>query len=282
MKFSIITVNYNNGPGLERTIRSVISQKGISDYEYIVIDGNSTDKSVEIIRQYANRIDYWVTEPDAGIYNAMNKGVNAAKGHYCIFMNSGDCFYNEKVLQSVLKCIDFDADFVVGNYCIGSNVRKAPERVTAMTLFTTIDKSVCHQALFTKRKVLLQNPFQEEYSIVADFVNQFHSLIFDNARYQYINVTICDVEPGGISAQSYQKLTDEKDLYFRRTLPPRIYEDYKTFMSIKLIETRYNELYTLLGKYNFSVRDLKITTAVLRLIGFLKDIKIKIYSFIHA
>ena len=94
MRFSVITINYNNREGLNKTIKSVLCQS-INDYEYIIIDGGSTDGSVDIINNNANFITYWVSEKDNGIYHAMNKGVAHAHGEYCIFMNSGDIFYNE-------------------------------------------------------------------------------------------------------------------------------------------------------------------------------------------
>jgi len=84
MKLSIITVNLNNAAGLQKTIESVITQT-FTDYEYIIIDGGSTDGSVDVIKQHADKITYWVSEPDKGIYNAMNKGILQAKGEYCLF-----------------------------------------------------------------------------------------------------------------------------------------------------------------------------------------------------
>ena len=98
MRYSIITINYNNSEGLKRTIKSVISQTS-KDFEYIIIDGGSTDGSVDIIKQYATHIRYWISEKDKGVYNAMNKGVAQAHGDYCIFMNSGDCFHSSDVLD---------------------------------------------------------------------------------------------------------------------------------------------------------------------------------------
>ena len=88
MKYSIITINYNNRDGLEMTINSVLGQS-YQDLEYIIIDGGSTDGSVEVIKKYESRIDYWVSEPDKGVYNAMNKGIGKASGDYLNFMNSG-------------------------------------------------------------------------------------------------------------------------------------------------------------------------------------------------
>ena len=100
MKYSIITINYNNRDGLEKTIQSVINQT-CQDFEFIIIDGGSTDGSVDIIKKYNDRINYWVSEPDKGIYNAMNKGILQAHGEYLNFMNSGDCFFDNEVLNKV-------------------------------------------------------------------------------------------------------------------------------------------------------------------------------------
>ena len=92
MTISIITINYNNSTGLRKTIQSVIAQT-YNNIEYIVIDGGSTDDSKSIIEEYEKDIDFWVSEPDGGIYPAMNKGTSHAHGDYCIYMNSGDTFY---------------------------------------------------------------------------------------------------------------------------------------------------------------------------------------------
>ena len=97
MKFSIITVNYNNKEGLRKTIESVIHQT-FRDFEFIVIDGGSTDGSDDVLKEYDAQIDYWVSEPDGGIYQGMNKGIKKATGEYLNFMNSGDCFYASNIL----------------------------------------------------------------------------------------------------------------------------------------------------------------------------------------
>ena len=102
MKISIITINWNNNEGLKRTLESVVSQTS-REYEYIVVDGASTDGSVETIVRYANHsILRWVSEPDGGIYNAMNKGIRMATGEYVMMLNSGDWFVGEGVLEALL------------------------------------------------------------------------------------------------------------------------------------------------------------------------------------
>ena len=105
MTLSIITINYNNRDGLQKTIDSVISQS-FNDYEWIVIDGDSNDGSREIIEQYCDRFAYWCSEPDSGIYNAINKGLSHATGEYVQFLNSGDWLYSDNILEKAFSIID--------------------------------------------------------------------------------------------------------------------------------------------------------------------------------
>ena len=91
-KLSIITINLNNYLGLEKTIKSVICQT-FDNYEFIIIDGGSKDLSIDIIKRYENKVTFWISESDSGIYNAMNKGIRFAKGEFCLFLNSGDYLY---------------------------------------------------------------------------------------------------------------------------------------------------------------------------------------------
>ena len=119
MQLSIITINYNNGDGLQRTIESVIKQN-FKSYEYIVIDGGSTDKSIDVIKRNKNHINYWISEPDTGIYNAMNKGIRKATGEYLIMINSGDVLVNEDVLDTVFKKNN-NSDIIYGDVLWNDN-----------------------------------------------------------------------------------------------------------------------------------------------------------------
>ena len=106
-KLSIITINLNNAAGLRKTIESVVNQT-FTDYEYLIIDGGSTDGSVEVIKEFADKITYWVSEPDKGIYNAMNKGILKARGEYLQFLNSGDWLVDNEVLFRVFSLNHFE------------------------------------------------------------------------------------------------------------------------------------------------------------------------------
>ena len=115
---TIITVNLNNYIGLSKTVESVIGQT-FKDFEFIVIDGGSNDGSIEVIKKFARNINYWISESDKGIYNAMNKGIQKAQGQYSLFLNSGDSLYNSGVLQAVSQYLTGEFDLICGSSCHG-------------------------------------------------------------------------------------------------------------------------------------------------------------------
>ncbi|MGN0213203.1 MAG: glycosyltransferase family 2 protein [Muribaculaceae bacterium] len=225
MKFSIITINYNNYDGLRRTIESVVNQT-CRDFEYIIIDGGSTDGSVDFIKQYANQINYWVSEPDKGIYNAMNKGVAVAKGEYCLFMNSGDCLYKSNVIHDVLAS-GLDADVVCGDICFeNNNICPNPDSVTMRTFYRG---TLYHQASFIRTKMLKQAPYDEELKSAADWKWFVHKLIFDDASYKHVPIVIADFEGGGISENNNHIGKNEVKQELERLFPKRVIADYEDY-----------------------------------------------------
>ena len=102
IKLTIITINFNHAEGLKRTIDSIVNQT-FTDYEWIVVDGGSTDGSKELIEQYKDHFAWWCSEPDKGVYNAMNKGITHAMGEYINFMNSGDIFATPTILEEIFS-----------------------------------------------------------------------------------------------------------------------------------------------------------------------------------
>ena len=165
MKVSIVTINWNNKVGLEKTINSVLSQT-FTDYEFIVIDGASTDGSDDVIEANKDRIDYWVTESDSGIYNAMNKGIYAAHGEYCYFLNSGDVFASNDVLSDIFKN-DVKENFVCGNIIWDEKgkLRKDDSYRNRDWLFSLYDiysGFLCHQAFLVKREMFDEYGYYDE------------------------------------------------------------------------------------------------------------------------
>lgn len=244
MKFSIITVNYNNKEGLRKTIESVIHQT-YRDFEYIVIDGGSTDGSADVLKDYNDRIAYWVSEPDKGIYNAMNKGIAKARGEYLNFMNSGDCYYDVDILEKIVK-YNYDTDFIVGkDYHFNEKLHKGhasiqPPRTTMIHFFVaTLD----HQSSFIRRDLFNDSPYDENYRLVSDWIFFTEKIIKEQKQVQFIPEIICRREEGGISEQQQDQNRKEIKHFLHYFLPQGVYEDYLTLS--KLDKTSLYRLFLL-------------------------------------
>ena len=233
MKLSIITINYNNCSGLQRTIESVISQTW-KDFEWIVVDGGSTDGSLEIIKRYASYFSWWCSEPDKGIYNAMNKGISHAKGEYINFLNSGDCYYNTEALsklfnktfrEDIIICdalIMYDCHEVL--FCNASSCNYDYEFF--------MSGSLPHQASFFKCSVFDRfGLYDESLKIVADWKYFIEAIYFGSATTKYIPVKICLYEGNGISTgEAMQK---ERQFVADLLFHPRIQKDISILSNYK-------------------------------------------------
>ena len=228
MKLSIITVTFNNAEGLSRTIKSVASQT-CKNFEYIIVDGKSTDNTANIIKENKAHISQWVSEPDTGIYNAMNKAVKMATGDYCLFLNAGDELYSTTTIEEIYN-LDFNEDFVEGReYDAGiKRLRSRPQKPTlAFYLFRGNNR---HQSSLIKRTMLLQYPYDENLRIASDLKFNIESIIIRNCSYRCIDVIIANYEGGGISRTVNHQ--DERDVIFNGLFPQRVLEDYKNFSFI--------------------------------------------------
>lgn len=227
MKLSIITVNYNDAEGLERTIQSVISQT-FHDYEFIIIDGGSTDDSLKVIKKYVNYIDYWVSERDGGIYPGMNKGLRQAKGDYVNFMNGGDCYHSSDVLEKIFA-LETDADIITGAHAENGlrNVGKG-----GLTMLDLYKWAIDHQASFVRREVLLRHPYDEKYRIVSDWKFFIEALVFDNCTFYYTDIIVVDVDMNGISNTNFALDKQERDAVLHELFPQRVLQDYQLLASI--------------------------------------------------
>ena len=226
MKYSVITINFNNVEGLRKTIKSVVGQT-FNDYEYIVIDGGSTDDSVSVIKENSDRINYWVSEPDGGIYNAMNKGVAHAHGDYCIFMNSGDCFYNAKVLE-LFSGYNMQEDIVVGKLVSarnGDTLFAPPQR--EISLYYLYSGTVPHQSSFIKTELLRLYPYDEKLKIVSDWKFFVQAIIMYNCSIRYIDDVVAKFDTEGLSTSNPDKMWREKEQVLTSMFPDRILLDYK-------------------------------------------------------
>ena len=234
MKLSIITVNLNNAAGLKRTIESVITQT-FTDYEYIIIDGGSTDGSVDIIKQYSDKITYWVSESDKGIYNAMNKGVQKANGEYFIFMNSGDCFFSD-ILSKVHE--QLNADIVCGNREMSlkdgeKDFHISPRKNDLSMWHFYIANPFPHQACFIKGTLFQADSYNEENRIASDWEFFLKQTIINNCSYEHIDAVIAIMEPYGISHGFTPLHLEERRESLEKMLPYRIRKDYEVLSLYK-------------------------------------------------
>lgn len=233
MKYSVITVNYNNREGLLKTIESVISQT-FKDFEYIVIDGGSTDGSTDVIRQYADRIDYWVSEPDKGVYQAMNKGIAKAKGDYLNFMNSGDCFYDNEVLEHV-AAKNLTEDLIIGHdYHYDASTQQGFSTILPprLTMLNFVHHTLPHQSTFFKRELFGEIQYDETLKIAADLKFYIHQICVNGCSIRYVDDNICRREPDGISKAQNDRRVAEHSHVVSEVLPPGAVKDYETLYKL--------------------------------------------------
>lgn len=204
---TVITVCYNAISTIEKTIISVIEQT-YPNIEYIIIDGNSNDGTIDIIKKYENKISHWITEPDKGIYDAMNKGIKAATGEYINFMNCGDTFYSSTAIQDTINLANINSDIIYGNtnkiFSIGAFIKKG--QIASIKNYMPFG----HQASFSRTSLMKEYYFDTYYKICADR-HFFYKAFINNKIFEYINITICNYEAeNGYSAVNIQKLLYEK------------------------------------------------------------------------
>jgi glycosyltransferase involved in cell wall biosynthesis len=223
MKLSIITINLNNRDGLQKTIDSVISQI-FTDYEWIVIDGGSTDGSRELIEQYSDHFAYWCSEPDKGIYNAMNKGIDQAKGEWLQFLNSGDYYYSQNTLLEVFS-LSFQSDIVYGDAMYFWNNKTSPNKYPHfLSLYDLATMGINHQASFFRSSIFQNNHYDETYIIYADWALNM-KLFFDVYSFQHIDQIIVYFDGMGISSSNSSVMEKEKKRVLEENIPDYLKND---------------------------------------------------------
>lgn len=276
MTVSVITINYNNKAGLSETIESVARQT-FNDIEYIIIDGGSTDGSKEVIENNRQHISYWVSEPDKGIYNAMNKGIAHATGDYCIFMNSGDCFYDETVIGKVVPCM-MDADLVCGNTVMSDGSRvEARKEITFSSLF---EHAICHQSCFIRTSLMKKHLYDESLKIVADRKFFVQALVLDNCSYQAVDVDIVRYDITGFSAQNPVASRLEYAKVLEELIPERIRMDYGRESKGSLYgDSAYDKLFSEIRLREYRKPIYSLTVKFLKLVSKIKHSASFVYSF---
>ncbi|WOK06289.1 glycosyltransferase family 2 protein [Imperialibacter roseus] len=245
-KVSIITVNLNNGPGLERTIKSVLSQT-FSDFEYLVIDGASTDSSSEVLSRYSNRIDYWVSEPDKGVYQAMNKGIRASSGDYVWFLNSGDTFADTCALEKMMAACNGE-DILYGDLMLQEGKKmwrkNYPDKVRLSHL---LFEALPHPAMMAKRALLIElKGFDESLRIVADWAFYTLAIFKNNASYKHLAEPLSLFYFDGLSSkvENQELIENEKrkvlDNHFHNLL-----QEMEDLIKLNAVRDRLNQSKTL-------------------------------------
>lgn len=224
LKLSIITINYNNLEGLRRTSSSIPK---LDSTEWIIIDGGSTDGSVDFIQQISDRVDVWVSESDGGIYDAMNKGVDKAKGEYVIFMNSGDQFTADILNTELLNTLHADIEYgdcLVTSDHINFSLSKQPANLTFQNFYAGC---ICHQSTFIRRTLQTQFLYDSKMRLASCRRFFIDAVVFGAASIQYRPVPIAIYDTNGVSTTQKKRLIEEVDQFIGEYLPPMVIADMK-------------------------------------------------------
>lgn len=264
MKLSIITINYNNADGLRKTLESVAAQTN-RNFEHIIIDGGSTDGSVDVIKGYESTIKQsvtihqstiqlkWVSEKDKGIYNAMNKGIRMAKGEYLLFLNSGDALENAEVVENFYKA-DIKTDIATGIEKRPNGKFDYPRKEEELCYSYFYLDTLLHQSTFIRRDAFERfGMYNENNRVASDWEWFFRAIIKENASYAPLDFVVADFEGNGISATSdNSELRAVERKRVHDAIVPRVSRDYHELMRLKKVEEEYVFLKN--GKLGWIVR----------------------------
>ena len=243
MKISIITINLNNRTGLEKTISSVFAQT-YTDVEFIVIDGGSSDGSLELISQWSDRIAHWVSEKDKGVYDAMNKGIKHANGAYLLFLNSGDFFVNANILKSFIDGMKHKADLVYGNLYVKSHEGLRVVVFPNQLRFSfVVQHSLPHPATLIKRSLFdAVGYYDANLKICSDWKFFMLALFQHNATYEHVDLIVAEYNFDGISSppKNMPVILAEKDKVMRDFFAP-FSEDYEDLEKFRNVYNYYKE-----------------------------------------
>ena len=253
-KLSIITINRNNAVGLRKTMESVFSQI-YRDFEYIVVDGASDDGSVEVVKEFEQKINpslqggdgvgffTWISEPDTGIYNAMNKGIKKAAGVYCLFLNSGDFLITPDVLERVFAQ-QIDADIINARCNVSDNgkVTWTSPYLPQVSLKDLYFVGLPHQSTFIRRSLFEKyGLYREDFRYNSDIDFWYKSIILGDATTQGVDVVTTDYNLDGQSSKD--ALTDVYKKEMKEILSqgflPKVLQDYDLLREQQHILNKY-------------------------------------------
>lgn len=239
-KLSIITINLNDKKGLEQTIKSVISQT-YTDYEYLIIDGASSDGSQDIIHNYKSFIHYALSEPDRGIYDAMNKGIQNATGEYLLFLNSGDYLYSTSVLDALFHNV-FHEDIVSGDVILKNGDGKTQPRSSVsesnLSILTFMKSSLWHQATLIRRELMVKlGNYRTDLRFVSDWAFFMDAIFRNGASYKHVPVTLSVYLMAGATCdpKNLPRLHAEREKVWLEYFPT-LYNDFKTLLRLEVLD----------------------------------------------
>ena len=263
--FSIITVNLNNKRGLRSTIKSVINQS-VSNYQFIVVDGKSSDGSIDVIAEFASNIDFHISEADTGVYNAMNKGILNSTGEYLLFLNSGDHFTDNDSLKRVIDYLGAHDLVYTKTHIIGGTHpfdRAYPEHLD-FSFFTTLPHSLPHPSTFIKRSLFNKyGLYDESMRISSDWKFFILAVCRYNCSYLYVPKVLSTFYIEGMSSleSNLPVIIEERDSTIGEYFPAFV-NDRNELQQLRLKNKE-------LGKKVAYVNDSRLIGA-LRKLGFLK------------
>lgn len=237
MILTVVTINRNNALGLEKTLQSVATQT-FKDFEYIIIDGVSTDDSVEIIKKYEIEITHlrWISEPDSGIYNAMNKGLRMASGEYIQILNSGDCLAAPDVTERMMNEIER-----LGNPPIlyGNMVKRFHDgrqwvdksfEGSEITMLGMFSGTLNHDSAYIRRDLFEKYGYYDErLKIVSDWKWYLQAIVLNGEKPQYVDINVTLFDMSGISETNKDLDRAERKKVLEQLLPKAILADYERY-----------------------------------------------------
>ena len=242
MTLSIITINYNNAEGLRKTLESVGAQT-CQELEHVIVDGGSTDDSRELIEQYADTAKYsvkWVSEPDAGIYNAMNKGIRMAAGEYIEILNSGDWLFDNEVVEKMLTALEENSfpEILYGNmiklYPSGKQVDTCGGNIYPPNSFLYFYKGTLnHNCAYIRRSLFERfGQYDEQMKICSDWKWYVDAIAIGGVKPVYVNINVTYFDMNGVSesgGKNANLIIKERRQYLEQILPATILHDYDNY-----------------------------------------------------
>jgi glycosyltransferase involved in cell wall biosynthesis len=241
MKLSIITINLNNASGLRKTIESVISQNS-RDFEYVIVDGGSIDGSLEVINDFKDYITSWSSEPDNGIYHAMNKGIRMSNGEYLQFLNSGDWLFASDVTTHMLTSLP-DCSIIYGNMLkqMGKGKILINREIPGISLLTFYIGTLNHSSAYIRRSLFEKyGLYDESLKIVSDWKFYLVAIGLNNEKVCYRNIDMTCFDMKGISNVNKELDRIERKKVLEELIPANILIDYKRYSKYILQMKRIN------------------------------------------